>query len=125
MLYDGLAIKKLLWNQLATYRTLISLFNVIQLCAARKLTPFTGLNKVKIQTRIPLIPTGVRVSKMIAKIQMQIQDFGQTCIHKDISCYSLFQNYGLESEVPVNKCREGVTSTSSDLENGQKGLRIS
>jgi hypothetical protein len=70
----GLAITKLLWYR---YRclTLISLFNVVQLCAARKFTPFTGLNKVEIQTGIPLIPTGLPVSNMIAKTQLQIQDF--------------------------------------------------
>jgi hypothetical protein len=56
----GLAIKKLLCYRYRCF-TLISLFNVVQLCAARKFTPFTGLNKVEIQTRIPLIPTGLPV----------------------------------------------------------------
>ncbi len=37
-----------------------------------------GLNKFEIQTRIPLIPTG-GVPKMIAKIQLQVQDFAQSC----------------------------------------------
>ncbi len=80
----------------------------MQLCAARKFTPFTGLNKFEIQTRIPLIPPGVSgVPKMIAKIQLQIQDLAQSCTVKiyPVSHYS--------KTMEVNNRRDSVTFNTS------------